>query len=143
MVIVSPFLRYMYAFLPPVFVTMPPVRALRFCFAGMVTTRTIRGVTLYTAYTARAISYFVAFGATSKRYTLLSVCIVAFSVIRGRLSTCAYPFTPPALEGESFRTTLVFPPVTFLATDAESPSFVEEVVFAFSFLLSPKRAIAG
>src|SRR3989344_3705357 len=89
MVIVSPFLRYTYAFFPPCWTPTRPVREFRRRFEGMVTTRTMRGFTLYTAEMASAMLRLVALGATSKRYALCPPAIVPFSVMRGLRRTDA------------------------------------------------------
>ena len=49
---VSPFFRYTYAFFPPDFTPIMPVRAFLIFFARIGTIRTMSGVTLYTALIA-------------------------------------------------------------------------------------------
>jgi len=101
MVIVSPFFRYTYAFFPPFCIPTLPVREFFLRFAGIVTMRTMRGATLYTAKTACAMLRFVALVATSKRYALCPPAIVPFSVMRGLRSTNAMEWVPDLLEEDT------------------------------------------
>src|SRR3989344_9155786 len=129
-VIVSPFLRYTYAFFPLRDMPYCPVRALRRTFPRILTIRTMRGRTLYISKIAFVISRLVALAATSNVYTPTLMLDEAFSVMRGarRISVRCPRMVP---RGAAFERETSLASAAFFPAERMTPAAGAGSVFLF------------